>query len=112
MYIFSLFETHPEVHDAFMSFRAINTTELEYNAILRAHALRVMGTVDKCIYRLDNRDKLRELMTELGIRHKNYTVKVEFIDVSSNALLFDSCGKLQFQKKKKNKPMGLFSIRV
>lgn len=94
-----------------MSFRAINTTELEYNAILRAHALRVMGTVDKCIYRLDNRDKLRELMTELGIRHKNYTVKVEFIDVSSNALLFDSCGKLQFQKKI-NKPMGLFSIRV
>lgn len=82
MCIFSLFETHPEVHDAFMSFRAINTTELEYNAILRAHALRVMGTVDKCIYRLDNRDKLRELMTELGIRHKNYTVKIEFIDVS------------------------------
>jgi len=79
---FSLFETHPEVHDAFMSFRAVNTTDLEYNAILRAHALRVMGTVDKCIYRLDNREKLRELMTELGIRHKNYNVKIEFIDVS------------------------------
>ncbi|WAR15154.1 CYGB1-like protein [Mya arenaria] len=76
-----LFETHPEVHEAFMSFRAVNTSELEYNAILRAHALRVMGTVDKCIYRLDNRDKLRELMTELGIRHKNYSVKIEFIDL-------------------------------
>ncbi|WAR15141.1 CYGB1-like protein [Mya arenaria] len=76
-----LFETHPEVHDAFMSFRAINTSDLEYNAILRKHALRVMGTVDKCIYRLDNRDKLRELMTELGIRHKNYSVKIEFIEL-------------------------------
>ncbi|KAH3828343.1 myoglobin-like [Dreissena polymorpha] len=77
----SLFETHPEVHDAFMSFRAINTSELEYNAILRQHALRVMGTVDKCITRLDNREKLRELMAELGIRHKNYSVKIEFIDL-------------------------------
>ncbi|XP_052760571.1 uncharacterized protein LOC128203274 isoform X2 [Mya arenaria] len=79
--IITLFETHPEVHEAFMSFRAENTSELEYNAILRAHALRVMGTVDKCIYRLDNREKLRDLMTELGIRHKNYSVKIEFIDL-------------------------------
>ncbi|WAR15137.1 CYGB1-like protein [Mya arenaria] len=76
-----LFETHPDVHDAFMSFRAVNTSELEYKAILRAHALRVMGTVDKCIYRLENRDKLQELMTEMGIRHKNYSVKIEFIDL-------------------------------
>ncbi|WAR15139.1 CYGB1-like protein [Mya arenaria] len=76
-----LFETHPDVHDAFMSFRAVNTSDLEYNAILRAHALRVMGTVNKCIYRLDNRDKLQELMTEMGIRHKNYSVKIEFIDL-------------------------------
>ncbi|KAH3828357.1 uncharacterized protein LOC127882369 [Dreissena polymorpha] len=77
----SLFETHPYVHDAFMSFRAVNTSELEYNAILRKHALRVMGIVDKCITRLDNREKLRELMTELGIRHKSYSVKIEFIDL-------------------------------
>ncbi|WAR15148.1 CYGB1-like protein [Mya arenaria] len=76
-----LFETHPEVHDAFMSFRAVNTSDLEYNAILRKHALRVMGTVDKCINRLDNNFKLCELMTELGIRHKNYSVKIEFIDL-------------------------------
>ncbi|WAR15135.1 CYGB1-like protein [Mya arenaria] len=76
-----LFETHPDVHDAFMSFRAVNTSDLEYNAILRAHALRVMGTVDKCIYRLDNREKFGEIMTELGIRHKNYSVKIEFIDL-------------------------------
>ncbi|WAR15132.1 CYGB1-like protein [Mya arenaria] len=76
-----LFETHPEVHDAFMSFRVVNTSDTEYSAILRAHALRVMGTVDKCIYRLDNRDKLRELMTEMGIRHKNYSVKTKFIDL-------------------------------
>ncbi|WAR15142.1 CYGB1-like protein [Mya arenaria] len=76
-----LFETHPEVHDAFMSFRAVNTSDLEYNAILRAHALRVMGTVDKCINRLDNNIKIRELMTNLGIRHINYSVKIEYMDL-------------------------------
>ncbi|WAR15151.1 NGB-like protein [Mya arenaria] len=76
-----LFETHPEVHDAFMSFRAVNTSDLEYNAIFRKHALRVMETVDKCINRLVNNFKLLGLMTELGIRHKNYSVKIEFIDL-------------------------------
>ncbi|KAH3828339.1 hypothetical protein DPMN_130295 [Dreissena polymorpha] len=76
-----LFETHPEVYDSFVSFHAINTSELEYNAILRQRALRVMGTVDKCITRLDNREKLRELITELGIRHNNYSVKIECIDL-------------------------------
>ncbi|KAL4221457.1 hypothetical protein ACF0H5_019714 [Mactra antiquata] len=77
----NLFETHPEVQNVFMSFRSKDTSDLEYNHILRAHALRVMGTVDKCIYRLDNRDKLRDLMMDLGIRHKNYTVKIEYIDL-------------------------------
>ncbi|XP_060563687.1 uncharacterized protein LOC132723038 [Ruditapes philippinarum] len=64
-----------------MSFRTKNTSDLEYNHILRAHALRVMGTVDKCIYRLDNREKLRDLMMDLGIRHQNYSVKIEYIDL-------------------------------
>ena len=44
--------------------------------------MRVMSTVDKCINRLDDRPKLRALMTDMGIRHQNYTVKMEYIDVS------------------------------
>ena len=64
-----------------MPFRTLQTSELEYSTILRSHAMRVMSTVDKCIARLDNRQKLREMMTEMGIRHKNCTVKMEFIDV-------------------------------
>ncbi|XP_045163876.2 cytoglobin-1-like isoform X2 [Mercenaria mercenaria] len=76
-----LFETHPEVQDVFMSFRTKDVSDLEYNKILRAHALRVMGTVDKCIYRLDNRDKLQDLMMALGMRHVNYSVKIQYIDL-------------------------------
>ena len=89
--LFSLFETHPEVHDAFMPFRKLHTSELEYSTILRSHAMRVMSTVDKCIARLDNRPKLRELMTDMGIRHQNYTVKMEYIDVSKNMFYYLSC---------------------
>lgn len=76
-----LFETHPEVEDVFMSFRNNSSSEQEYQHIIRAHALRVMGTVDKCIYRLNNRDKLRELMFGLGKRHKNYNMKTDQIEL-------------------------------
>lgn len=56
---------------------------MEQSAILRSHALRVMGTVDKCISRLDTPDKFKELMTNLGQRHLNYNVNEEFIEVGS-----------------------------
>ena len=92
IFFFRLFETHPEVHNAFMPFRTLQTSELEYSTILRSHAMRVMSTVDKCIARLDSRPKLRELMTEMGIRHQNYTVKMEYIDVSK--ILFSLCKSL------------------
>jgi hypothetical protein len=41
-----------------------------------------MGTVDKCITRLDTPDKLKELMSDLGKRHMNYNTKEDFIEVS------------------------------
>ena len=85
---FSLFETHPEVQDAFMPFRTLKTTELEYSTIMRSHAMRVMSTVDKCIARLDSRQKLQEMLIEMGIRHQNYRVKIEFIDVSNMHVVF------------------------
>ena len=62
----------------------MKTTELEINTIMRAHAMRVMSTVDKCIARLDSRSKLCDMMMELGLRHRSYTMKIEFIDVSTS----------------------------
>ncbi|WAR15136.1 hypothetical protein MAR_005241 [Mya arenaria] len=62
-----------------MSFRAVKTSDMQYNAIIRAHALQVLGAVNKC-----NRDKLRELMKEFGIQHKNYSVKL------NSVILFDT----------------------
>lgn len=82
LFFFSLFDTHPEVKDVFMAFRTEETSKLEYDHVLRAHALRVMGTVEKCINRLDNPEKFQSLLMELGTRHQGYSVKIPYVDVS------------------------------
>jgi hypothetical protein len=81
--LFSLFQTHPEVQDAFLPFQQLAKEDMEQSAILRSHALRVMGTVDKCLTRIRTPEKLQSLMHELGERHNNYNARFEFIDVRS-----------------------------
>ncbi|KAL3861067.1 hypothetical protein ACJMK2_007153 [Sinanodonta woodiana] len=76
-----LFETHPEVHDAFLPFRSLSMSDMEQSAILRSHALRVMAMVDKGISRLDNPEKFFIVMEELGTRHTNYNATEEYIDL-------------------------------
>ena len=82
LYYYRLFDNHPEVQDAFLPFQQLSRQDMEQSAILRSHALRVMGTVDKCVARLDTPDKLKELMSDLGKRHVNYNTKEDFIEVS------------------------------
>jgi hypothetical protein len=54
---------------------------MEHSAILRSHALRVMGTVEKCISRIKTPEKLHSLMHDLGERHTNYNARYDFVDV-------------------------------
>ena len=56
--------------------------DLKYSAELRAHALRVMGAVEKVISRLDEPEKLETLLHELCRSHVMYDARVEYIDVS------------------------------
>ena len=44
--------------------------------------MRVMGTVEKCLARIEEPEKLDELLHALGRRHSVYNVKSEFVDVS------------------------------
>ncbi|XP_033763955.1 neuroglobin-like [Pecten maximus] len=83
-----LFETHPEVQDSFLPFRQLSKTDLELSAILKSHSLRVMGTVDKCIARASQPDKLRDLMSSLGQRHLNYNAQIDFIDMVGQQFVF------------------------
>lgn len=83
-----LFDNHPEVQDAFLPFKQLSQQDMEQSAVLRSHALRVMGTVDKCISRLNRPERMRELMGELGHRHINYNAKEEFIEMVGQQFVF------------------------
>ncbi|KAK6182322.1 hypothetical protein SNE40_010033 [Patella caerulea] len=78
---FSLFETHPDVQDVFMPFKGKSKEDLKQNTQLRSHALRVMGTVEKCLARINEPKKLEEMLHELGARHVMYNAKVDYIDL-------------------------------
>lgn len=92
-YLCSLFQTHPEVQDAFLPFQQLSKEDMEHSAILRSHALRVMGTVEKCIGRIKTPEKLENLMHELGERHTHYNARYDFVDVRSVSLLLSTTTK-------------------
>lgn len=91
-YLCSLFQTHPEVQDAFLPFQQLSKEDMEHSAILRSHALRVMGTVEKCIGRIKTPEKLENLMHELGERHTHYNARYDFVDVRSffSVIIYDN----------------------
>ena len=106
-----MFDNHPEVQDAFLPFQHLSRKDMEQSAILRSHALRVMGTVDKCITRLDTPDKLKELMSDLGKRHMNYNTKEDFIEVSRKEEKFaDTKGESQVVNRRTDNTLAKTAI--
>lgn len=77
----SLFETHPDVQQVFMPFSGIELEDLKHSKQLRAHALRVMAFVQKCISRLNEPEKLEQLLRELGKKHHSYKAKAKYVDL-------------------------------
>jgi len=71
----------------FVHFRGLSSEELRTNLKLRDHGLRVLNTLDKCISRVDELDRLEKLLFELGQKHSMYNIKVEYLDVSSCVFL-------------------------
>jgi len=74
-----LFNTHPESYDSFLAFKDIDVRDIDKSSILKAHALRVMQTVDKCVSRLDQTDKMADLLRKLGRRHIDYQANARLI---------------------------------
>ena len=71
------------MQDIFVPFRGLSAAELQHNVKLREHGLRVMGTLEKCIARLDRTDKLEGLMADLGRKHIIFDTRIQYFDVSS-----------------------------
>ena len=91
-----MFESRPELKDAFQKFKGKNLTELQHTGLIRAHALRVMATVDKCISRLDEPSNLANLMIEMGRHHRQYNVNPDYIQVGSWDKFYTSSVKTGF----------------
>ena len=81
-YNYRLFETHPDIQDVFTPFRGMTKEEMKHSSSLRAHALRVMSAVEKLLARINDMDKVEQLLYEMGQRHMMYDAKVDYIDVS------------------------------
>ncbi|KAK4329111.1 hypothetical protein Pmani_000522 [Petrolisthes manimaculis] len=67
-----LFETHPDVQQVFTPFRGLQMEQVKQSKELRAHALRVMGFVEKAVRRLDQPEKLVRMIQECGRNHCHY----------------------------------------
>ena len=77
-----LFEKYPDMQQIFIPFRGLTAEELRNCDKLRQHGLRVMGTVDKCVARIDKLEKLEKLLHELGNKHVVFNIKTDYLDVS------------------------------
>ncbi|XP_060573829.1 globin C, coelomic-like isoform X1 [Ruditapes philippinarum] len=76
-----LFASHPDVQDAFTTFKGMSPEDLTHSNQLRSHAMRVMGTVDKCLTCIHEPDIMFKTLHDLGARHVMYTAKVDYMDL-------------------------------
>ena len=86
--VFRLFETHPDIQDVFTPFRGMTKEEMKHSSSLRTHALRVMSAVEKLLARINDMDKVEQLLYEMGQRHMMYDAKVDYIDVSISMIKY------------------------
>nr|KAG5704253.1 hypothetical protein BaRGS_012541 [Batillaria attramentaria] len=75
-----LFETHPDVQEIFLPFKGQSLDDLKHSTQLKSHVLRVMGTVEKCLARINEPDKLEALLHDLGAKHLLYNARIDYID--------------------------------
>ncbi|XP_005754404.1 neuroglobin-like isoform X1 [Maylandia zebra] len=77
-----LFETHPECKDAFFTFRDLNDVNtLRASKELKAHGLRIMYIIEKTVARIDQDDRLDQLILDLGRKHYQYKALPKYYDL-------------------------------
>ncbi|XP_013384339.1 non-symbiotic hemoglobin [Lingula anatina] len=76
-----LFETHPDVKEAFLHLKDMSQEELEYSDILKRHTLRVMQSVDKAVSRIHKPVMIHNVFLELGERHIDYHAEPRIVDL-------------------------------
>lgn len=82
MSIYSLFEMHPETKDDFIPFKSIDVKDERFNKILRNHGLKVLNTVKKMVFRLDDPASMVKMVQATGVRHGSYNANADLVKVS------------------------------
>ena len=82
LYNFSMFESHPELVSKFSAFEGKDVNKVKESGLLQQHALRVMSTVDKCITHINDPSSTRNILHEVGERHKLFDVSPDDIQVA------------------------------
>jgi len=75
-----LFENHPDVQENFENFRGQTIESLKGSEALETHALSVMNSVNKVVSRLDQPDRLVQLLHDLGRKHISYKANMAFLE--------------------------------
>uniref|UniRef100_A0A3B4YZU0 Neuroglobin-like n=1 Tax=Seriola lalandi dorsalis TaxID=1841481 RepID=A0A3B4YZU0_SERLL len=102
-----LFETHPECKDVFFMFKEVDDPEtLRASRELRAHGLRIMSFIEKSVARIDQDERLDQLILDLGRKHYVYDAPPKYYEVSQTpATLFlyiSSTMKRGFKQEQRN----------
>ncbi|WAQ95050.1 hypothetical protein MAR_007521 [Mya arenaria] len=90
-----MFENRPELIEIFANFRGRDIGDLQRSGLIRQHALMVMGTIDKCISRIDEPENLAKLLIETGALHRKYNVPP---DVIQGYIKFNLENSIQYKK--------------
>ena len=86
-FILRLFETHPNIQDTFPSFKGVSLDELMNSRSLYLHAKRVMAAVESTISALDDAEVLVESLTNLGRRHRPWSIREEHFKVLKEQMI-------------------------
>ena len=81
---------HPTIKDEFIPFKSIDVNDERFNKILRNHGLKVLNTVRKMVHRIDDEQKMGEMVEATGTRHGSYNANAQLIEVNTKVLLSKS----------------------
>ncbi|KAK3093355.1 hypothetical protein FSP39_014452 [Pinctada imbricata] len=82
-----LFEKNPDLKDLFVPFRGMDMNQLRQHEGLREHGLRVMGSIEKCVARIDSPRRFDAMLTELGHKHVVFNIKPDYFELLGPQLI-------------------------
>lgn len=107
-----LFKHHPHSQDLFEQLRDIPIEELHENRKMKAHALRVMASLNSLVENLDDIEVLLEMLQNVGRTHIRHHVDKHYYDGLGTALMeaFEEELKDKFSQKTKDAWLKAYGV--